>query len=68
MKSNRHATNKKDNRNSFYLHLFIDVYWISESPVVEGEVKVDTSASVVRLSHPLSKTAAVKFPVTQPKL
>lgn len=35
-----------------YLHLFIDVYWITKSPVVEGEVKVDTSASVVCLSHP----------------
>lgn len=64
MKSNRHVTNKINNRNksmSLYLHLFIDVDWISKSPVVEGEVKVDTSASVVRLSHPWRKTAAVKF-------
>lgn len=37
---------------SLYLHLFIDVYWITKSPVVEGKVKVDTSANVVCLSHP----------------
>lgn len=41
-----------------YLHLFIDVYWIAKSSVVEGEVKVDASTGVVRLSHPEGKTAA----------
>lgn len=52
---------KQQKTISLYLHLFIDVYWITKSPVVEGEVKVDTSASVVCLSHPLRKTTAVKF-------
>lgn len=52
---------KQEKSISLYLHLFIDMYWITQSPVVEGEVKVDTSTSVVCLSHPLRKTTTVKF-------
>lgn len=53
---------KKATRSiSFYLHLLIDVHWITKSPVVEGKVKVDAGASVVCLSHPERKTIAVKL-------
>lgn len=38
-----------------HLHLFVHVHRIGQAPVVEGEVKVDTSAGVVCLSHPLKK-------------
>lgn len=37
------------------------MYWITESPVVEGKVKVDTGTSVVRLSHPVRKQVGVMF-------
>lgn len=35
-----------------YLYLFVNMYWITESPVVEGKVEVDTGTCIVRLSHP----------------
>ena len=28
------------------------MHWITESPVVEGKVKVDTGTGVIRLRHP----------------
>lgn len=37
------------------------MYWITESPVVEGKVKVDTGTSVIRLSHPVRKQVRVMF-------
>lgn len=47
--------------NWSYLHLFIHMYWFTESPVVEGKVKVDTGTSVVCLSHPVGKQVRVVF-------
>lgn len=46
--------------NLTHLHLFIHVYWITESPVVEGKIKVDTGTSVVRLSHPVKASIGFK--------
>ena len=28
------------------------MYWFTESPIVEGKVKVNTGPGVIRLSHP----------------
>lgn len=31
------------------------MYWITESSVVEGKIKVDTGTGIVRLRHPAGK-------------
>lgn len=47
--------------NCSHLHFFKHVYWITQSPVVEGKVKVDTGPGVIRLSHPVRKKVKVMY-------
>lgn len=50
--------------------MFIHMYWITESPVVKGKVKVDAGTGIVRLGHPGHNSKAVlkkqNFIITQP--
>lgn len=41
--------------NWSYLYFFKYVYWVTESPVVEGKVEVDAGTGIISLSHPVSK-------------
>lgn len=37
---------------SYYLHLLVDEYWITETSIVEGKVEIHTGASIIGLSYP----------------
>lgn len=37
---------------SYYLHLFIDMYWITKTSIVEGKVEIHTGTSVIGLCYP----------------
>lgn len=43
-----------------YLHLFVDVNWITQTPVIKGKIEIHTSTCIIRLCNSKKRITETK--------